>query len=128
MTIVARTVDNGTGTDYSVIADSVTVDSVTGDSQMVRETPVSSASLGSLASSTSSAQLLAANAVRRGLLVTNTDKNRVYLKYGTTASQTSFTVVIPQDGYWEMPEPIYTGRIDAIWSGNGSGSAYYTEL
>jgi hypothetical protein len=95
---------------------------------MTRETPVSSATLGSLASAATSAQLLAANATRRGLLVYNTDKNRLYLKYGTTASSTSFTVIIESGGYFEMPQPIYTGRIDAIWAADGSGSAFYTEL
>lgn len=29
---------------------------------------------------------------------------------------------------WEMPQPIYTGRIDAIWSTDGSGSLIGSEL
>lgn len=82
----------------------------------------------SLASSASSAQLLAANANRKGLLLTNTDANAVYLYYGTTATATKFTVKIPADGYWEMPRPIYTGRIDVVWSADGSGSLIGSEL
>jgi hypothetical protein len=82
----------------------------------------------SLASDTTSAQLLAANANRIGLTLTNTDANAVYVYFGTTAVATKFTVKIPADGYYEMPQPIYTGRIDALWAGNGSGSLIGTEL
>jgi hypothetical protein len=89
---------------------------------------VSSATVSSLASSASSAQLLASNTSRKGLILVNTDVNSVYVKYGTTASATDFTVLMPANGYWEMPQPIYTGRIDAIWAADGAGSLYYTEL
>lgn len=82
----------------------------------------------SLASSASSAQLLAANASRSGLLLNNTDANAVYLYYGTTATASKFTVKIPADAYWEMPQPIYTGRIDVIWAADGSGSLIGSEL
>lgn len=91
---------------------------------------VSSATLGTpLASAATSAQLLAANAARKGLFIVNTDANDCYIKFGTTASLTSFTAIVPGNkGQWEMPQPIYTGRIDAIWAADGSGSAYPTEL
>lgn len=92
------------------------------------EDPAAAATISALASSASSAQLLASTAGRRGLTLYNTDANGVYVKYGTTASATSFTVLIPASGYWEMPRPIYTGRIDAIWAADGSGSLYATEL
>lgn len=82
----------------------------------------------SLASSASSAQLIAANTSRKGLLLNNTDANPVYIYYGTTASLTKFTVRIPSNSYWEMPQPVYTGRIDAIWSADGSGSLIGSEL
>lgn len=90
---------------------------------------VSTASLSSVASGVASVQLLAANSVRKGVAVFNTDANPLFLKYGTTATTTtSFTVKIPADGYWEMPQPIYTGIIHGIWSGDGSGAAVITEL
>lgn len=88
----------------------------------------SSASLSSLASAATSAQFLAANSARKGLMLTNTDANAVLVKYGTTASASSFTVRIIQNAYWEMPKPIYTGRIDAIWEADGSGSLFGTEM
>jgi hypothetical protein len=90
---------------------------------------VSTATLSALASLGTSQQLLAANTARRGVILVNTDANAVLIKYGTTASATSFTARIPGSfGQWEMPGPIYTGRIDAIWEANGSGSLYATEL
>jgi hypothetical protein len=82
----------------------------------------------SLASSASSAQLLAANTARIGLTLTNTDANGVYVYFATTAVATKFAVLIPAGGYYEMPQPIYTGRIDAIWAANGSGSLIGVEL
>jgi hypothetical protein len=94
----------------------------------VAETPVSTATLTAVASAATSAQALAATSTRKGLTAFNTDANGCYLKYGTTASATSFTVLIPSNGYWEMPLPVYTGRIDVIWAADGAGSLYLTEL
>lgn len=89
---------------------------------------VSTVTLTALASAATSAQLLAANAARLGLRLENTDANGVYVKYGTTASSTSFDVYMPGGSSFEMPGPIYTGRIDAIWVADGSGSLYATEF
>ena len=58
--------------------------------------------------------VLALNAARRGASFYNTDANDCYLKFGATASLTSFTVKIPSGGYFEAPMPIYTGIVDAI--------------
>jgi hypothetical protein len=89
---------------------------------------VSRASVFQVASSATSATLLPAQQWRNGLMIFNTDANDLYIKYGTTASITSFTVKIPGGAYWEMPHPPYTGIIDGIWSADGSGSAVITEL
>lgn len=87
------------------------------------------ASLSALGSAAVNAQLLAANASRKGLILVNTDANDVYVKYGATASLTSFSVRIAGNGgYWEMPAPIYVGAIDAIWAADGAGSLYATEM
>ena len=89
----------------------------------------SAAAITSVNSLATSQQLLAANANRQGLIVINTDANALYLKYGATASLVGggYTVIIPQNGYWEMPWPIYTGVIDGIWVANGAGLAELTE-
>jgi hypothetical protein len=89
---------------------------------------VDAAALSTVASQTSSIQLAAVNEARRGLFIFNTDANPLFVKYGTTAATNSFTVKIPNDGYWEMPAPIYHGVLHGIWSGDGTGSAFITEL
>lgn len=82
----------------------------------------------SVASAATSAQMLASTAGRRGAMMFNDDANAVYVKFGTTASATDYTVQIPGGGYYEFPLPIYTGRVDAIWVADGSGSLRITEI
>lgn len=151
MAVIKRTVDNGTGTDYDILVDSQTINTNLGDLQLI-ELYVGTAAIGgdatngldvdvtrvpkisavqsdvALASTAASQQVLAANSSRSGLLLTNTDANAVYVYYGTTATATKFTVIIPSGGYWEMPAPCYTGRIDAIWAADGAGSLIGSEL
>lgn len=80
-------------------------------------------------SSASSVNLLAANTKRTGAMVHNTDANALYLKFGATASATSFTVKIASDGYYEFPtRPVYQGVVDGIWAADGAGIASITEL
>lgn len=87
------------------------------------------ATLSAVASTATSTQLLGPNDRRMGVQIVNTDANALYIKYGTTASTTSFTVIIGASQYWEMPpESIFAGQIDGIWAADGSGSAYITEL
>lgn len=86
------------------------------------------AAVTSVASGATSATLLAANGTRRGAVLYNSDANALLLKYGATASASSFTYRIGSGVTWEMPNPIYTGIIDGIWEADGSGSAFITEL
>jgi hypothetical protein len=51
----------------------------------------------------------------------------LFLKFGTTASATSFTVKIPASGYYEFPQPLYTGAVDGIWDA-ANGNARLTEV
>lgn len=88
----------------------------------------STATLTNVNDTASSTSLLASTAGRLGVTVFNDSTSTLYLKYGTTASATSFTVKIPPGAYWEMPLPIYTGAIDGIWSADASGAARITEL
>lgn len=91
---------------------------------------VSTATLTSLSSAATSAQLLASTAGRKGVIIHNTDTNALHIKYGTTATTAigGYTYKIAADATWEMPQPIYTGRIDAIWAADGAGGASITEL
>ena len=87
------------------------------------------ADITSVASLATSQQLLAVNLNRKGLMIYNSDANALSVKYGVTATTSAGgrSFVIPSSGLWEMPQPIYTGRIDGIWAADGSGSAEITE-
>lgn len=83
--------------------------------------------LANVASSATSVTLQAANPKRRGWLVFNDSTAILYVKFGATASATSYVVQIAAGGYYEMPNPIYTGVIDGIWA-SANGNARVTEL
>lgn len=85
------------------------------------------ATLSSVSSSASNGTLLAENADRIGVLVVNDSTATLYLKYGATASTSSYTVKLEPGSYWEMPQPIWVGIIDGIWS-SANGAARITEL
>jgi hypothetical protein len=85
------------------------------------------AAVTSPASSATNATLVAANVNRIGMIVYNDSTAILYLKYGATASATSFTVPMGPGAYWEMAPPIYTGQVDGIWSA-ANGNARITEL
>jgi hypothetical protein len=75
----------------------------------------------------SSTTLLSSNAARVGATIFNDSTQTLYVKFGTTASSTSFTVKIAAGGYYEVPYS-YTGRIDGIWAADASGAARMTEI
>lgn len=90
----------------------------------------STGTLSNVASSATSVTLLAANAARIGAQITNDSSALLYIKYGTTASTTSYTVVLAGAAsapfsYFEVPAG-YTGRIDGIWA-SATGNARVTE-
>lgn len=87
----------------------------------------SSSTLSNVSSSASNVTLQASNASRIGLLIFNDSTQAVLVKFGATASATSYTVKIAAGGYYEMPQPIYTGIVDGIWA-SANGSARMTEL
>lgn len=81
-----------------------------------------------VAASTSSVQLLAANTSRKGACFYYEGANTLFLKLGTTASATSYTIKMPGTSYYELPfNPIYTGEIDGIWD-VANGNLRITEL
>lgn len=88
----------------------------------------SSATLANVNDAATSATLLSANSSRMGLSIFNDSTSVLYLKFGTTASTTSFTVRIDSYGYYEMfGHGVYTGRIDGIWNIDSTGAARITE-
>ena len=88
----------------------------------------STSSVSSVAASASSVSVLASNTNRRtGTFYNDCDKS-CYLKFGTTASTSSFTVRIYPNGFFSMPYPVYTGAIDAIWEAAPTGALRVTEM
>lgn len=88
----------------------------------------STSAVTSVADSSSNQTLLSLNTGRLVATIFNDSTEILYLKLGAIASLTSFTVKIQPDGYYELPQPIYTGIIDGIWANNASGAARITEL
>jgi|SRR5579872_2452166 len=93
----------------------------------VSPSTVSSSVLTNTSASTSSVTLLASNASRKMATIYNDSNSVLFVKFGTTASSTSFTVKMSANSYYEFPSPVYTGQIDGIWT-VAVGAARMTEL
>jgi hypothetical protein len=91
-----------------------------------RSATSATATLLNVDSSTTSGTLVAANATRKGASIHNDSTAVLYVKFGATASATSFTVKMAADAHYEVPFG-YTGRIDGIWA-SANGAARVTEL
>jgi len=88
----------------------------------------STSAVTSVVSSATSTSILANNASRRmAIMVNDSDKN-AYVKLGTTASTTSFSYKLTPGQTLELPTPVYTGAIDAIWDAGPTGSMRVTEI
>lgn len=88
----------------------------------------SHASLTNVASSATSVTLLQANEFRRAIVIYNDSTQVLYVKFGATASSTSFTFPMPAAALYEsQPGEMYTGRIDGIWA-SANGNARITEI
>lgn len=82
--------------------------------------------LSNVAGSATSVTVLAANVLRKGAIVVNDSASICYLKFGSTASATSFTAKLQPDAYYEVPYG-YTGILTGIWD-IATGSARVTEV
>lgn len=86
------------------------------------------AALTNVASSATSVTVLASNVNRKQATVYNDSTQILYLKFGTTASVTSYTVQLSANAYYELPGiTCYTGGIDGIWA-SANGNARVTEI
>lgn len=79
-----------------------------------------------VAASATSVTLLAANVGRRGAYIYNDGTLGIYMKYGSTASVTSFTYLIPPQAGWQVDDT-YSGIITGIWA-SATGNARVTEV
>jgi hypothetical protein len=87
------------------------------------------ATLSNVATSNVNATLLASNTARKGAVIYNDSLVVMYVKFGTTASSTSFTYYLAAGATLELPTSpgLYTGRIDGILA-SSTGNARVTEL
>lgn len=72
-----------------------------------------------------STTLIAANTSAKERVIQNDSTSTLYVKFGTTASATDYTVKLATD---DVMITQYRGRIDGIWSSDASGAAKITEL
>jgi len=90
--------------------------------------PITTATLSNVSGSASSVTIIASNSSRRRLIIVNDSTANLYLKFGATASTTSYTVLLNAGDTYESPIfAVYTGIIDGIWS-SATGSARITEM
>jgi hypothetical protein len=92
-----------------------------------KETAASSATLANVSSSATNVTLIASNAARRGGILFNDSTSICYVKFGATATSSSFTYEMSAGGTLELPTPIYTGIIDGIWA-SANGAMRVTEI
>lgn len=106
--------------------DRATVD--TAGNVSVKQARAATATLANVSDSATSVTLQAANANRLGWSCFNDSTEALFVKFGATASATSFTVKVGAGAFYEMPVPIFTGLIDGIWNADSTGAARLTEL
>jgi len=70
--------------------------------------------------------LAAAQVKRVALSIYNASTNPLYMKFGSGAKSTDFTLMMVGSAYYEIPRPIYNGQITGVWP-TANGFAYITE-
>lgn len=78
-------------------------------------------------SSITSQTLVTMNTARQGLLLYNDSTATQYVKFGPTATNTDFTVILVPKVFYEVAQPIFIGQIDVI-SSSTNGAIQVTEL
>ena len=80
-----------------------------------------------VASSATNVTLASESKGRQGVVIFNASSQVLYVKFGTTATTTSYTVQVAAGGYYEVPPWYINGRIDGLWA-SANGYAYVTEV
>ena len=89
-------------------------------------TTVGTATVTAVPSSATVVTLAALNVNRRGLMIYNDSKKKLFLKFGAGALVTDFSVRLAAQEYFELPSPVFTGIITGIWDA-ADGNARVTE-
>lgn len=105
------------------------VDIVTAPTLSINPIIATQAATTSLGATVAAQTVAALNANRLGLYVFNeVESGFMYLRYGANASAGSYSIRIAAGGFWEMPQPIFTGQITAAFSVSTTTSAKVTEV
>ena len=91
----------------------------------VQQALVTGSTVSSVNGSASAVNVLAGNSARRWASIHNDSPAILFLKFGTGASNTSYTVRMVAQAYYEVER--YNGVITGIWQ-TATGSAKVTEL
>lgn len=137
--------DNSTGTQHTIKAASTGAAAATdaalvvnlreglpagtaaiGTVTVTKSQKAASSALTNVTGATGNTNILASNANRLKWTFYNSCSTNAYLKFGTTASTTSFTVLVTPQGYYE--DDCWTGNIDAVWDTGVSGDSRVTSL
>ena len=92
---------------------------------IVSITNVTTAVSTNVASSATNVTLFSASSTDRGRSIFNDSTAVLYIKFGATASTTSFKTQISAGALFEFPQPLYAGQVDGIWA-SASGFARLT--
>jgi hypothetical protein len=84
------------------------------------------ATLANVSSSATNVTVFAAKGDVNARAVWNDSTAVLYLKFGATASTTSYTVQLAAGAYYEFPQPVYAGQVDGIWA-SANGAARTTQ-
>jgi hypothetical protein len=118
----------GAGTAGSPVGGVVSIQGVTsGTPLQITNQKTDTSTVSSVAGSTSTTTILASNTSRLGFTVYNASTKSMYLKLGSAASTSSYSVLLVKDAYWEDPFG-YTGIVTAVWDSGVSGNALVTEM
>lgn len=77
--------------------------------------------------STTAVTLLAANTLRKAAIFYSDSSATLYLKLGSGATLTSFTIKLLPDSTFAIPLPVYTGIVTGIWD-TATGAVAVTEM
>lgn len=107
----------------SLGGDSITIDSVTIDTDVTARTPTTTR----VASSATSVTILASNANRRGFSISNISTAKLYLSFTNPATVANCFIEVPAGAFLLLDQQlIITNAIYGIWE-SANGAAQVTE-
>ena len=93
--------------------------------QLVSNTIAGASDVKTIAATTNSVNLLQANFNRKEALIANDSTSDMFIKFGTSATTTSYTLKLKQDDVAIVDT--YSGVLDGVWA-SATGNCLVTEL